>query len=181
MHKDYFEFIPTHKLFLAANHLPQIRSQDYGIWRRFKMMPFTVLIPENKRDPDFKMMVARLYNAGVKAKSLTEQFGVARTTMKCWGDALRRSDPKELVRVFAGRGRRPKLTVEIRAFVRVRFQDVYSRTHYNYSAIIREEIEEIFGVELCAETLRPLFKQLKEVSEGSRSGQGVTHGLRPLP
>jgi len=120
------------------------------------------VVSENRQDPDFKMMIARLYNAGVKAKSLTEEFGVARTTMKCWGDALRRNDPEELVRVFAGRGRRPKLTTEIRAFVQVRFRDVYSQTHYNYSAIIREEIREIFGVELCAETLRPLFKQLKE-------------------
>jgi transposase len=120
------------------------------------------VVSENKSDPDFKMMVARLYNAGVKAKPLTEQFGVARTTMKRWGDALRGNDLEELVRVFGGPGPPRKLTVEIQEFVQVRSRDVYARTRYNYSALIRGEIREIFKVELSGESLHPLFKQLKE-------------------
>jgi putative DNA primase/helicase len=50
MRTDFFQWTPTHKLFLAANHKPEIRGTDYAIWRRIKMIPFTVTIPEDERD-----------------------------------------------------------------------------------------------------------------------------------
>ncbi|MBI2945178.1 MAG: DNA primase [Candidatus Wallbacteria bacterium] len=50
MRQDFFEFEPTHKLFLAANHKPNIRGTDEAIWRRILMVPFTVTIPEEERD-----------------------------------------------------------------------------------------------------------------------------------
>jgi putative DNA primase/helicase len=49
--KDYFEFRPQFKLWLAANHKPIIRGTDNAIWRRIRLIPFTVTIPENERDP----------------------------------------------------------------------------------------------------------------------------------
>ncbi|GAI20927.1 unnamed protein product, partial [marine sediment metagenome] len=33
------------------------------------------VVPEDKSNPEFKLLIARLYNAGVKAKSITEEFG----------------------------------------------------------------------------------------------------------
>jgi P4 family phage/plasmid primase-like protien len=51
MRQDFFEFSPTFKLFLATNHKPQIRGTDYAIWRRIRLIPFTVTIPEEERDP----------------------------------------------------------------------------------------------------------------------------------
>jgi putative DNA primase/helicase len=50
MRQDFFEFSPTHKLFLAANHKPTIRGTDYAVWRRIKLVPFTVTIPEEEKD-----------------------------------------------------------------------------------------------------------------------------------
>lgn len=50
--KEYFEFRPTFKVWLAANHKPVIRGTDHGIWRRIRLIPFIVTIPENERDPD---------------------------------------------------------------------------------------------------------------------------------
>ncbi len=50
MRQDFFEFDPTHKLFLAANHKPVIRGTDYAVWRRIKLVPFTVTIPEREKD-----------------------------------------------------------------------------------------------------------------------------------
>jgi putative DNA primase/helicase len=50
MRTDFFQWSPTHKLFLAANHKPEIRGTDYAIWRRIRMIPFTVTIPEAERD-----------------------------------------------------------------------------------------------------------------------------------
>jgi putative DNA primase/helicase len=54
LYSEYFEFAPTFKIFLAANHKPEIHGTDYGIWRRIKLIPFTVTIPEKERDPELK-------------------------------------------------------------------------------------------------------------------------------
>ena len=35
---------------MGTNHKPRIRGADNGIWRRIKMIPFTVTIPPEKRD-----------------------------------------------------------------------------------------------------------------------------------
>jgi len=52
--QEYFEFQPQLKLFLATNHLPAISGTDEAIWRRIKLIPFLVTIPENERDPNLR-------------------------------------------------------------------------------------------------------------------------------
>jgi putative DNA primase/helicase len=41
MHRDPVQFMPTHKLWFAANYLPVIGGTDLGIWRRIMHVPFT--------------------------------------------------------------------------------------------------------------------------------------------
>jgi putative DNA primase/helicase len=50
MREDFWEFLPTHKIILATNHKPEIRGTDHAIWRRVKLIPFTVIIPDDKQD-----------------------------------------------------------------------------------------------------------------------------------
>lgn len=50
LYGEYFSFRPTFKIFMATNHKPRIRGADNGIWRRIKMIPFTVTIPPEQRD-----------------------------------------------------------------------------------------------------------------------------------
>ncbi len=50
LYGEYFSFKPTFKIFMATNHKPKIRGADNGIWRRIKMIPFTVTIPAEQRD-----------------------------------------------------------------------------------------------------------------------------------
>jgi putative DNA primase/helicase len=50
MRKDFFEFLPTHKIFLAANHKPNVQGTDHGVWRRIKLVPFTVTITDEEKD-----------------------------------------------------------------------------------------------------------------------------------
>jgi putative DNA primase/helicase len=50
MREDFWEFEPTHHLWIAANHKPGIKGTDYAIWRRILLIPFTVTIPEEERD-----------------------------------------------------------------------------------------------------------------------------------
>jgi len=51
LYSEFFEFKPTFKLFLACNHKPVIRGTDLAIWRRIRLVPFTVTIPEEEQDP----------------------------------------------------------------------------------------------------------------------------------
>ena len=57
LYGEFFEYQPQFKIFLAANHKPVIRGTDHAIWRRIKLIPFTVTIPEEERD---KQLAAKL-------------------------------------------------------------------------------------------------------------------------
>jgi len=48
--KEFFEYLPTFKVWLAANHRPLISGSDAGIWRRMRLIPFAVRIPDEERD-----------------------------------------------------------------------------------------------------------------------------------
>lgn len=49
---EFFEFTPTFKLWLATNHKPEIRGTDHAVWRRIRLIPFTVTIPPEEQDPE---------------------------------------------------------------------------------------------------------------------------------
>ena len=99
------------------------------------------VVPEDRQHPAYKLLVARLYNAGVKGLALQRHFQVDRKTMQRWGRALQSGDAEQLVQALAGRGGRRKLTPEIRAFVRVRFPEIYGQSRVGYSQRLRAEIE----------------------------------------
>jgi putative DNA primase/helicase len=42
MRKDFFEFTPSHHLFLQTNHKPKVVGADYAVWRRLKLIPIEV-------------------------------------------------------------------------------------------------------------------------------------------
>jgi len=119
------------------------------------------VMPEDRQHPAFKLLVARLYNAGVKGSALQRSFKVDPKTMQRWGQALQSGDAEQLVRALAGRGGHRKLTAEIRSFVRVRFAEIYDQSRAGYSQRLRAEIQRVFGVRLSGECLRPLLKSLR--------------------
>jgi putative DNA primase/helicase len=51
MRQDYFEYTPQFKLLIAGNHKPGLRSVDEAIRRRLHLIPFTITIPAEERDP----------------------------------------------------------------------------------------------------------------------------------
>jgi putative DNA primase/helicase len=51
LYQEHFEFTPEFKLFLASNHKPRIVGTNEAIWRRIRLIPFTVTIPRRERDP----------------------------------------------------------------------------------------------------------------------------------
>jgi|GEM_PF-820087 len=69
MHKDFYTFLPSHHLFLATNHKPEIRGMDPGIWRRIKLVPFEVSF-----DP--KVPGGRKPDLGLDVKLAAEAPGI---------------------------------------------------------------------------------------------------------
>lgn len=121
------------------------------------------VVPDDKRSPRFKLMVAQLFNAGVKGVTLSDVFSVDRKVMRGWGRALKSGDPQTLVDALKGRGPR-KLTPEVKAYVKMRFPIIYAEDKRNYSANMRKEIVKIFQLQISGETLRPYFAELKELN-----------------
>lgn len=56
-----FQFKPRFKLWISANNKPAIRGTDYGIWRRIRMIPFSVTIPAEKADRDLPQKLKAEY------------------------------------------------------------------------------------------------------------------------
>lgn len=52
MREDFSRFDSTAKLWIMGNHKPTIRGTDYAIWRRIRLIPFTVVIPKEEQDKD---------------------------------------------------------------------------------------------------------------------------------
>jgi putative DNA primase/helicase len=50
MWAEFFDFAPTHKLWLSTNHKPEIRGTDNAIWRRIRLIPWSVTIPPAEQD-----------------------------------------------------------------------------------------------------------------------------------
>jgi putative DNA primase/helicase len=50
LHAEFFDFQPTHRIVVRGNHKPSISGTDEGIWRRLRLIPFTVSIPIHEQD-----------------------------------------------------------------------------------------------------------------------------------
>jgi putative DNA primase/helicase len=52
MRQDFFDFAPQFKLWIVGNHKPHLDHVDEAMRRRMLLVPFTVQIPRDERDPD---------------------------------------------------------------------------------------------------------------------------------
>lgn len=50
MRQDFWQFEPTHKVFMAVNHKPEVRGTDTAIWRRLRLIPFEQTVPPAEQD-----------------------------------------------------------------------------------------------------------------------------------
>jgi len=67
LYKEAFEFRPTFKLWLAANHAPRVSDDDAAMWRRILRIPFEHTVPPERRDPRLK---AALTNPAVSGPAI---------------------------------------------------------------------------------------------------------------
>ena len=50
MREDFFTFKPSHTLVMLSNYRPVADATDAALWRRVQLVPFEVVIPEERRD-----------------------------------------------------------------------------------------------------------------------------------
>jgi len=48
--QEYFEYYPQFKIWLCGNHKPRIHGTDHAIWRRIRLIPWMVTIPDHEQD-----------------------------------------------------------------------------------------------------------------------------------
>ena len=137
-------------------------QQTIHVYYGFELME---VVPEDRQHLQYKLLVANLYNAGLKVADLEVVFQVDRKTMRAWGEALRAGDAQRLVQVLSGRQGRRKLTPEIQSFIRHRFAEVYRQYPQKYNTKLRQEVEAVFGVQLSGEAIRPLLGTLRLAPE----------------
>lgn len=54
MRQDWFSFVPTHTLWLLANHQPAVRAGGPAFWRRLRLLPFEHTVPPEQRIADLE-------------------------------------------------------------------------------------------------------------------------------
>lgn len=65
MARNWFEFQPRLKLWIAGNGEPSVRDASDGIWRRMRRILFKAVIPESERIPDFQQVLVEREGAGI--------------------------------------------------------------------------------------------------------------------
>lgn len=63
LNREFFDFIPQFKLWMMTNHKPPIKGTDNGIWRRLRLIPFTVTIADDEKDGELPNKLKAEYGA----------------------------------------------------------------------------------------------------------------------
>ena len=137
------------------------RDEDHNTIHVYYGFELLEIVPQDRNHAQYKLLVANLYNAGLKVADLEDVFGFDRKTMRGWGLALRSGDAERLKRALEGRESRRKLTPAIVGFIELRFEEVFARHPDSYNREIRKEVLQVFKVKLSGETVRPLLQSLR--------------------
>ena len=131
------------------------------------------VVPKDSHSPAYRLLGSRLYNAGLRVRTLETVFGLDCKTLRRWGTALRSGDRKWLIEVLKGRWGRRKLTLEMEGYVRFRWPTLRAEGRRDYRKQLQEELERVFGVRVSGETLRPLLSQLRKGGGARAASAGV--------
>lgn len=168
--KHYISFFPTGKIWLAVNHLPKIYDTTESCWRRLIRIPFSYVVPSEKRIKDFSKKLLQEESAGIlnwmiEGCYLWQREGIKHipsTAMDATEEYRMESAP---IRRFISE------KYEIGKF-QVSCNDFYS----SFLSWWREEMGEIDPISKIE-----IGKELKRMGFDVRSIQHVKHymGLRP--
>lgn len=162
--KEYFEFKPQFKVWMATNHKPIIKDTDNAIWRRVRLVPFGVTIPEAERD-----------------QKLTEQLRTEFSGILNWAiagclqwQAAGLGDPLEVTEATkAYRDEQDQLSSFITAYCVINERAVYSASKLNKLYC------EMTGEKVSARAFNTMMVDHGYRSEHSRTGT-VWTGIGPI-
>ena len=63
MGEDFWEFVPTHTLFLLVNQKPTVTGTDYALWRRIRLVPWNERITKEEMRPQDEVIAELLSEA----------------------------------------------------------------------------------------------------------------------
>jgi putative DNA primase/helicase len=49
MHGDFFDFLPSHLIWVLSNHLPTVKEGGPSFWRRVRRIPFLHVVPDDRK------------------------------------------------------------------------------------------------------------------------------------
>ena len=120
-------------------------------------------IVNNRRDdPAFKLMLGRLYNSGINRCVLSETFQYDIKTIRSWGKALLRGDPKEIIRILEGRAAGRKRTAAVENFARLRWPYLVAEGSYGAVGRLLHEIETVLEVKISRSGFKDLIRAIKD-------------------
>ncbi|RCG19035.1 DNA primase [Sphaerisporangium album] len=67
MRQDFFSFDPTHHLWLLGNHRPEVTSGGFAFWRRIRLIPFTRVVPEERKIDNLARVLVSEEGPGILA------------------------------------------------------------------------------------------------------------------
>jgi P4 family phage/plasmid primase-like protien len=67
MRENHFTFLPTHHLWLVANHEPNVEVGGNSIWRRIRKIPFVHSVPEDQQNPNLANDLVELEGPAILA------------------------------------------------------------------------------------------------------------------
>lgn len=65
LYRDYFEYDPTDKIWLATNFMPSIAADDEAMWNRVRIIEFTNRIPKEQQDKGLSQRIITQELSGV--------------------------------------------------------------------------------------------------------------------
>lgn len=136
-------------------------SKDERFLHVYYGLELLEVLPSDRAHPAYRLLVARLYNAGLRVQTLAEVFAIDPKTMRNWGRALLSSDPALLQHMLLGPEVARKRTCAIDTYVRQRWPALQREGIRNYREVLQQEIASLFGIKLSGETLRILMGEIK--------------------
>jgi putative DNA primase/helicase len=55
LHKEFVDYAPVGKIFVASNHLLKVEDSDHGFWRKVRLIPFDVTISVEDQDQNLRL------------------------------------------------------------------------------------------------------------------------------
>lgn len=162
---------PLQQLLGVCNRNPIFTLQRDRAGGRLLLFYGAELLESFPEDPEhfsLRLCAGRLYNAGLPRKALSKAFDMDIRTIRRVAVALVREDAGELLGVLQGRQRTRKLTLSIQSFVLAMCETAFAAQPRAPTRYLREKVQEVFGVSLSAETLRPLLAKYRASLQASQ-------------